>query len=127
MPKLLTNGANGRAIKEYGFVNTHDSGTANFFSEISNYWTYEDSQSNGSYGTAHAVISRDTSIMVNGVMMDSTVCICSQHINAPSDYFYYHGYYRFYKKDIGVVRIDYKSETDSSQVTHELVDYFINN
>ncbi len=114
-----------RAVYNYSFL--HYSGSEfyepeKFFDTNSNAWTnYEHG-----YGDSYSVINRDTSLVINGSIMDSLICVRSFMDSAPLDIQAYFGHYRFYKKGVGMVRKDWRSLSDSTEHSFELVDYFVN-
>ena len=115
-----------RPVYNYSFL--HYSGSyfyepEAFFNEGGNNWSnYEHG-----HGNTYKIINRDTSLMINGVLMDSLVCVRDLDEAAPEDIQAYFGYYKFYKKGIGMVRKDWRQISDSTLHSFELVDYFINN
>jgi hypothetical protein len=70
------------------------------------------------------IIARDTTIITPLGTFYPVIAVESYFSSGPP--FYLWTSRRYYAKDVGIVRIDYYQYEDSSIVTKELIEYYIN-
>tara|TARA_B110000285_G_scaffold166826_1_gene186448 strand:+ start:252 stop:929 length:678 start_codon:yes stop_codon:yes gene_type:complete len=128
VPILRINGGTDIGVYNYSTIPYSGSSTYEpdvFYKESVNNWEVA-----GHWSTtkSYVVLSRDTSIMINGNLMDSLTCVREfQSPGGGSSGAEIYGIYKFYAEDIGLVRKDWRDPSDSSILYMDLIDYYINN
>ena len=124
-----------RDVYGYSFL-PHDPGGSNnepdvFYHENAALNSWWDVSTIGGYCWSYEVVTKDTSMLINGVMIDSidvvrsfASCFPNHPATLNPEYW---GDPKYYAKDIGLVRYDVRNTADSVLTVTEMTDYFINN